>query len=203
MPTPLPQLQSYKNVEKLFQRIKTAKQPEAFTHAFLYDTLGLKAVGDRPLIAFLRTLGFLDGSNHPTPEYSALKNDSEASRAIGRAIRRAYAPLFAADENAHKLDADKLRGLVAQVAGSDANNTAKIVGTLNALLRIANLSDTAAYPAPPPTSKVKTKENEDQDREELGALRTEFHYNFQIHLPANATEESYLNIFSALRKVFK
>jgi hypothetical protein len=30
----------------------------------------------------------------------------------------------------------------------------------------------------------------------------QFHYNIQVQLPANGTEETYLNIFSALRKVF-
>jgi hypothetical protein len=33
-----------------------------------------------------------------------------------------------------------------------------------------------------------------------GGIRPEFHYNIQIHLPSNATEETYLNIFNALRK---
>jgi hypothetical protein len=34
-------------------------------------------------------------------------------------------------------------------------------------------------------------------------LRPEFHYNIQIHLPGNGTEETYLNIFNALRRTFK
>jgi hypothetical protein len=34
-------------------------------------------------------------------------------------------------------------------------------------------------------------------------LRPEFHYNINVHLPANGTEDVYLNIFNALRKAFQ
>ena len=199
MPTSLPYLPSYKNVAKLFERIREAKQPDAFTQKFLYETIGLKSLGDRPLIPLLRTLGFVDGAGKPTPEYAALKNQSEASRAIARAIRRAYAPLFEANESAHELPSDQLRGLVAQVAGSDADMTGKIVGTLNALLKLADFSMLEKVPEP------ETKQEEDgaEKAKPLAGLRSEFHYNIQIHLPANSTEETYLNIFNALRKVFK
>jgi hypothetical protein len=196
----LPMLQTYKNVEGLFKRIQSAKQPEAFTHNFLYETLGLRSVGDRPLISFLRTLGFLDAANKPTPEYGKLKNEAEASKAIGRAVKRAYAPLFAANEKAHKLPQDQLRGLIAQVAGSDASTTGKIMGTLNALLKLAEFEDASQGLPMKPEVDEKPK---DKMEEETGSIKTEFHYNLQIHLPANATEESYLNIFNALRKVFK
>lgn len=198
----LPYLPSYKNVEKLFQRIAAAKQPEAFTHKFLQETIGLKSVGDRPLISLLRTLGFLDASNKPTAAYAALRNPAQAKRAIAIGVRKAYEPLFAADENAHELSADTLKGLVAQVAGTDAGLTTKIVGTFNSLVRLADFSETpeseeaAVAGTPPPPAPPAAPEVP-------GRLRTDFHYNIQIHLPANATEETYLNIFNALRKVFQ
>lgn len=198
----LPYLASYKNVEKLFQRIAAAKQPEAFTHKFLQETIGLKSVGDRPLISLLRTLGFLDASNKPTAAYAALRNPTQVKRALVTAIRKAFDPLFAADENAHKLSADTLKGLVAQVAGTDAGLTTKIVGTFNSLVRLADFSETpeseeagVAGTPPPPAPPAAP--------EATARLRTDFHYNIQIHLPANASEETYLNIFNALRKVFQ
>jgi hypothetical protein len=41
------------------------------------------------------------------------------------------------------------------------------------------------------------------DPSRIGSLRPDFHYNLKIHLPANGSEEVYLNIFNALRKVFQ
>jgi hypothetical protein len=203
MASTLPVLESCKNVEKLFRSIQAAKRPEAFTHKFLYETLGLKSIADRPLVAFLRTLGFLDAANKPTAEYAALKNEAEAKRAVARAVRRAYAPLFAANEKAHQLPGDQLRGLVAQVAGSDANTTAKIAGALNTLLKLADFSEPEVAPPKGAPEEKGIEETGEEAPAKPGSLRPEFHYNIQVHLPANATEETYLNIFNALRRVFR
>ncbi len=200
----LPYLPSYKNVEELFKKISAAKQPDAFTTRFLSDTIGLKASGDRPLISLLKALGFLDQTGRPTKEYASLKNPIEAKRTIGVAIKRAYAPLFAANENTHLLGAQELRGLIAQVAGTEAGITSKIAGTFNSLIKLAEFS---ALPVEPPREEEpppEIPEERPQDKTKpFGALRPEFHYNIQVHLPANAPEETYLNIFNALRKAFR
>jgi hypothetical protein len=200
----LPYLTSYKNVGKLFDGIVAAKQPDSFTHQFLSETLGIKSTGDRSLIPMLRTLGFIDAANRPTAAYGALKNSARRRTAIAEAIRRAYAPLFEAHEQANMLPNEELRGLVAQLAGSDDNMTSKIVGTFNALKAHGDFNSAA-----PPTEITKETEPEETDEESTEpphkkrkGFDPQFHYNIQVQLPANGTEETYLNIFSALRKVF-
>lgn len=206
----LPYLASYKNVEKMFKAIDAAKRPESITTRILADTFGLKSVGDRQLIPMLRTLGFLDQSNKPTADYDLLKNPAQAPFAIAGGVRRAYAPLFEANENAHTLSGEALRGLISQVAGADKGIASKIAGTFSAFAKLGNF---AVRPA--------DSEGEDEDEEEDGkeeeeevtekrkkgkggaGLRPEFHYNIQIHLPDNGTESTYLNIFNAIRKTFK
>jgi hypothetical protein len=201
MPADLPYLPTYKNVGKLFEKIAAAKTPDTFTHPFLYETLGLKSVGDRPLIPLLKSLGFLDQSGKPTAQYHLLKNKSTSGRAIAEAVRSAYEPLFAANENAHRLTPDELKGLVAQVSGADTKMTAKICGTLNGLIKLADFSPSAAE------GNGGSDEEEESSAQEGTApatgLRPEFHYNIQIHLPGNGTEETYLNIFNAVRRAFK
>jgi hypothetical protein len=156
-------------------------------------------------------LGFLDQSGAPTQSYRSLKDGESAKAAIGTAVRRAYAPLFAADENSHKLPLEKLKGLIAQVAGTDDAMTARIASTFTALAKLGNFDLSA--------------ENDDTKRDGAGGMPTEeqetdkqsaggggsvrrqmqssFHYNIQVHLPSNGTEEVYLNIFNALRKTFQ
>lgn len=203
----LPYLSSYKNVDELFQKILAAKQPDIFTTRFLGETLGLKSSGDRQFIALLKTLGFIDSGGRPTSEYSALKNPAEAAKAVGRGIRRAYEPLFAANEKAHDLQGSELSGLIAQVAGTDSGVTSKIAGTFRALIKNANFE---ALNIPDDLSEEKKQEGRASPVDDLpkvvqnfGTLRPEFHYNIQIHLPSNASEETYLNIFNSLRKAFK
>lgn len=208
MPTPLPYLPSNKNLETLFSKIQSAKVPNKFTHSFLQTTIGLKGTNDRPFIPLLRTLGFIDQSGTPTPAYRLLKNKDTAKAAIAQAVRTAYGPLFEADENAHAHSGEKLKGLVAQVAGTDEDMTARIVSTFNALAKLGDFSA--------PGQKLEQREDqgegEEKDRKEGEGqgegrggkpLRPEFHYNIQVHLPSNATEEVYLNIFNALRRAFQ
>jgi hypothetical protein len=203
----LPYLPSYKNVGRLFEKIKAAKVPEAFTYKFLYDTIGLKSVGDRALISLLKQLGFLDNGGKPTSRYAALKNDNIAGIEISRGMREAFKPLFDANENAHLLPPSELKGLVAQVSGADTGTTAKIIGTFRSLLSVADFeSDTTLREE---EKKKDTGMEESEVVPELPSsgiaqgLRPEFHYNLQIHLPSNGTEETYMNIFNAIRKVFK
>lgn len=204
MATSLPYLASNKNIETLFSSILSAKVPDRFTQDFLQNTIGLKGSNDRQVIPLLRTLNFLDQSGSPTPSYRLLKSKETARTAIAEGIRHAYAPLFGANEEANTLPNDKLKGLVAQVAGTDTDMTSRIVLTLSALIKQADFSK---------SSKPKHIDEEDleQGKEEFQQktgpaakpMRPEFHYNIQIHLPNNASEEVYLNIFNALRKTFQ
>lgn len=197
----LPYLPSYKNVETLFSKIAAAKQPDAFTTRYLADTLGIKSAGDRALITLLKALGFLDAAGGPTAAYGHLKNPKLAKAAIAKAVRSAYAPLFAANENAHQLTSQDQNGLIAQVAGTDSGITGKISGTFRALAKLADFGAEV--------SEIEKKDGgEETDGEaevktRARRLSPEFHYNIQIHLPTNATEETYLNIFNALRKAFQ
>lgn len=203
MARPLPYVASNKNLESLFAKIASAKIPDKFTHSFLQQTIGLKGTNERAYIPLLRTLGFLDASGTPTAAYRQLKNSSTAKVAIASGIRSAYAPLFASDESGHALSPEKLKGLIAQVAGTDEGMTMRIASTFSSLAKIADFS----VPEESQGSEEIPNQEQDSGQEKIKnlskGLRTEFHYNIQVHLPANGTEEVYLNIFNALRKVFQ
>lgn len=202
MAVSLPYLVAYKNIPTLFDKINSAKIPESgFTHNFLQTTIGLKSTNDRALIPLLRNLGFLDQSNFPTASYRLLKGDKRKA-ALADGVRRAYAPLFDADQAANRLTGEKLKSLVAQVAGTDADLTGRISGTFLALVNSADFESATVQ-----DEQKKPEENSDKRQEPAPdrptGLRTEFHYNIQIHLPSNGTEETYLNIFNAIRKTFQ
>jgi hypothetical protein len=205
MAVQLPYLSSYKNVPTLFEKIGTAKVPDSFTHGFLQNTIGLKATNDRQLIPFLRHLGFIDAGNKPTPQYNLLKGSEIQRRAaIAEGIRNAYRPLFVADEEADTHTGERLRNLISQVAGTDDDMTARIATTFAAVAKLGNFKAIVANEEP---KKEPARDNTDEgdDRSTAGrkGLRTEFHYNIQIVLPSNGTEEVYLHIFNAIRKTFR
>jgi hypothetical protein len=217
MAVALPYLVTSRNVAPLFAKISAAKVPDAFSQPFLYQTIGFKSNNDRALIPLLRSLGFIDASGKPTSAYSQLKNPKLAGRAIAKGIKTAYEPLFEANEDAQELSTDDLKGLVAQVAGTEQETTRRIVSTFQALTGLADFTAED-------DTEVKGDEVDGENEEEVpekkialkkaaqpvphidpvsgSPLRPEFHYNIQVHLPSNATEETYLAIFNSLRRAF-
>jgi hypothetical protein len=207
MPVQLPYLSSYKNVATLFDKIASARVPDTFNQNFLQDIIGLKSTNDRPLIPFLRNLGFIDAANKPTQKYNLLKgSENQRKAAIAEGLRLAYRPLFDANEQAYTHTGEKLRSLVGQVAGTDEDMTGRIANTFAA---VAKLGDFKAEAPKEEKKKDASGQNPEGDREETHTigrpkgLRTEFHYNIQVVLPSNGTEEVYLNIFNAIRKTFQ
>ncbi|MDA9533157.1 DUF5343 domain-containing protein [Bradyrhizobium sp. CCBAU 25338] len=202
----LPYVVSYKNLPTLFEKINSAKIPEqGFTYNFLLTTIGLKSTNDRAYIPLLRHLGFLDQSNIPTPNYRLLKGEKRKA-ALADGIRRAYSALFDADQDANKLNGEKLRSLVAQVAGTDADLTGRIAGTFASLVNLADFETNGPADEKRAEEKADTGDlppETDGNRPKPKGLRTEFHYNIQVQLPSNGTEETYLNIFNAIRKTFQ
>lgn len=207
MAVELPYLGSYKNVAALFEKIKTAKVPDpALTTRYLAETFGFKSTSDRALITFLKTLGFLESSGKPTKEYSLLKNDKTAGDVIAAAVRAAYAPLFAADEKANELQGEALKGLVAQVAGTEDGTTQKIAGTFRAICALGDFRAKESLDIETEDQGNGGSDEESDSKSEKsrkGGLRPDFHYNIQVHLPTNGTEETYMHIFNAIRNVFK
>ena len=198
----LPYLPSYKNVGKLFEKINTAQRPDTFTHEYLRETIGLKGTNDRPLISFLRSLNFLDSANRPTASYDLLKNSATAKAAIADGVRSAYAPLFKANEKANELAPEALKGLISQVTGADKDMVDRIAGTFSAIAKHSNFAAQTPQSKDPIKKTLEKIEDNDDDVRKVG-LRPDFHYNIQIHLPGNGTEETYLNIFNAVRRIFK
>jgi hypothetical protein len=209
MPASLPYLASNKNVGELFTRIASAAIPPKFTNEFLQTTIGLKGTNDRQMIPLLRNMGFIDQSNTPTPSYSLLKAKDKQKTAIADGITNAYAPLFAADEGASELSGDNLKSLIAQIAGTDDDMTARIANSFAALVKQGDFK--AKLPVKDAEGEKAKKENgqstnsieDDPNKGRLSGLRAEFQYVLQVQLPSNGTEETYLNIFNAIRKTFQ
>jgi hypothetical protein len=205
MAVSLPYLVSYRNVPTLFDKIASAKVPETFNRDFLTTTIGLKGSNDRALIPRLRTMGFIDQSGVPTPKYRLLKSDKRRAVAAD-GIRAAYRPLFDAQEDAHTLTGEKLKGLVAQIAGTDDDLTGRIANTFQALVKVGDFDQKSEFGEEPKERKEERSLADQEEREHLPRLkgfRPEFNYDIHIHLPSNGSEETYMNIFNALRKTFQ
>ncbi|WP_346296155.1 DUF5343 domain-containing protein [Rhodopseudomonas sp. P1] len=208
MPVSLPYLASNKNVDALFTRIASAAVPPKFNREFLETTVGLKSTNDRQMIPLMRNLGFLDQANTPTATYPLLKG-ADRKRALADGIRKAYEPLFKADEGVWELQGDSLKRLIAQIAGTDDDATGRIAATFSSLTRAGDFKAKPTLQGETKIAKDETKgeahhpKDDRASRNRVDGLRTEFQYVIQVQLPSNGTEETYLNIFNAIRKTFQ
>ncbi len=115
--------------------------------------------------------------------------------------------LYAANESAHELPPDQLKGLVAQVSGTEEAMTKIIAMTFTSLAKLADFSGADEVEEP---DKGEQKYSATSDVPPATPYATapptpakfqpEFRFNVEVHLPSNGTEETYLNIFNALRK---
>jgi hypothetical protein len=108
----------------------------------------------------------------------------------------------------------RLRHRFSCAESADKGIASKIAGTFNSLVKLADFT-ARADPAPENADESEDEEDDEDEEQEnttdkrrkikgsKGGLRPEFHYNIQVHLPDNASEETYLSIFNAIRKIFK
>ena len=204
----LPYTPAYGKIATLLDKIAKAKIPDAVTVKYLSQSLGLKSTNDRNLIPFLKKLGFIDASGKPTGEYAKLKgNRSTVGAAIAASIKNAYSALYDANEKAHELPSEELKGLIAQVSGAEDSLIKFIVGSFQNLVKLADFSASASPDEEEdtdqgenPNDKSKSKEQKEDTERQRNTFKPDFRFNIEIHLPSNGTEETYLAIFNALRK---
>ena len=200
----LPYTPAYGKIGQLFEKIGKAKIPDAFTVKYLALSLGLKSTNDRNLIPLLKKLNFIDPSGKPTNQFAKLKGDkTTVGRAIAQAIKHAYAPLYEANENAHVLPSDELKGLIAQVSGAEDSVIVVIVGTFKNLVKVADFTESTQSESEEEESTEGKGKGEDEEllaNRNRSEFKPDFKFNIEIHLPSNGTEDTYLAIFNALRK---
>lgn len=200
--TSLPYLNAYGNISKVLERIRTAATPERFTQDFLSTKLGLTGGGARPLIPFLKRIGFLSSDGSPTELYTRFRNASEAGRAAAAALRKGYSMLYEMNEYAHELSDANLRGLIVQATGLDAtaNSVRAIAHSFNALKAVADFGATGEVES----TDVPVETDVTSSSVPLGTAQipsgVNLGYTINLHLPATSDVAVFNAVFRSLRE---
>jgi hypothetical protein len=135
-----PYMNGYGYITTVLDKIKSAPTPPRFTNDFLYTKLGVTSNSARPVVSFLKRIGFLDQGGTPSERYKEFRNASYSGSAAAAGLKQGFASLYASNEYAHDLGPSDLEGLVLQVTGLDrSNQTVKaIIGSFNALKAFAD-----------------------------------------------------------------
>lgn len=197
----LPFMTGYGRIKTALEKIQTAATPERFTQEYLADTLGMKGGSARPVIPYLKRVGFLGTDGAPTEIYKEFRNDSKRGSAAARALRKGYNPLFEMNEKAHELSDNELKGLIVQAtgAGKGTSTVKAIVGSFKALKAFAS------FKVLPEGTDAKEEQVEDeavreQERDSAGAESIRLSYTINLNLPATSDIMVFNAIFRSLKE---
>ena len=193
-----PYVDAYGQLKELFGKIKEASVPPKFTLDFLSTVLKLKSSSYRPMIPFLKRMGFVDQANVPTKVYSEYRDEYKSKIIMAQQIRSAYNKLYNAHTYAHKLKKEEVTSKLHSLLGTSKEDKTivKVASTFMELCKLAdfegelkNIIDTEqkndGVPLPP-SSEIPTK---------LGIS-----YTINLNLPATTDVEVFNSIFKALKE---
>jgi Family of unknown function (DUF5343) len=199
----LPYVTAYGNITKALDKIKTAATPDRFSQDFLEKTLGMTGGGNRPVLPFLKRTGFLNQDGTPTELYKEFRNPDRSGGAAAQALKVGYGPLYQMDEKVHTRDSGKLKNLVVQATGMDADSSSvrSIAKSFEALKAFAKFN---ASPAVDPGDETQDGGEEDEAQSNHGGgdgrAALNLGYTINLNLPATSDAGVYNAIFRSLRE---
>lgn len=199
----IPYMGAYSTITKVLAKMKSAATPPRFTQDYLATTLGFKGGTPRPVVAFLKRVGFLGTDGVPTDLYKRFRNQGESGRAAAEGLRKGYAPLYEVNEYIHDADDETLKGVIVQVTGSDQDSSTvrAIVGSFKALRSFAsfNGADPESEKDPVPVELVKSPA-EPHSAHSAAPARLGLSYTINLNLPATSDIAVFDAIFKSLKQ---
>lgn len=200
-------------IQKIFEKIQQAQEPERYTQDFQGTVLGYGSGSARAFIPFLKRMGFLESDGKPTNLYRKFRNADTAGWAMAQAIRHGYKALYQRNEYAHDLTDDKLKNLVVEITGKakSAGSVAAIAGSFKACKNFAEFSQTVELKQEEDSSGAESPANETSSYEKpIGLLPPfarqgqqvgmSFGYTINLNLPDTDDPKVFNAIFSALKE---
>ena len=207
MPNNPPYMSSPGNIAKVLNKIAEAATPDRFTQDFLQTKLAMSGGGARPLIPFLKRIGFLSNDGRPTSLYKRYRNPDQSGAAIAEALRHGYRDIYQINEYAHELSDAKLKGVVTQATGlaPDSRVVQLIVSSFNQLKSFADFDAAPAVEEPseqyrssfPPIQGGSDVSPPSGSKQPVGMNLA---YTINLNLPATSDITVFNAIFSSLRE---
>lgn len=194
-----PYVNAYGQLRELFAKIKEASVPPKFTQDFVSTVLSLKSSSYRPMIPFLKKLGFLDQANVPTKVYSDFRDESKSKVIMAQQIRIAYSQLYAAHTYAHKLKKEEVISKLCSVLGTSKEDVtvALVAATFLELCKLASFEEEIQEPL---TSEQKETIKGGPLVQPQSLAKLGISYTINLNLPATTDIEVFNAIFKALKE---
>ena len=193
-----------KNVKDIFSALLNAQAPDNFTQKFLYD-LGFTSVNDRPFIAVLKGLRFIDESGVPTQRYYDYLDEENSKRILAQGIREAYEDLFSVNQRAYEMSGEQVRGKFKSLLRGKKSDSVwqKMAMTFTTLCSLADFTGIPKSMEKEKQEKVDPKtERVQEGQKETDPTHGEIalKYSINIELPNTRDKLVYDAIFKSIRE---
>src|SRR5436309_1706509 len=119
----LPYVTATGNVEKALLGIKAAATPNSVTQDFVKTILKIPGGSGNQMASYLKKIGFVNVDGSPSEIYTKFRNNASMGDAAADALKAGYSVLKSRNEYWYALDDDKLRGLIIEETGEEANSS--------------------------------------------------------------------------------
>lgn len=200
--TNMPYMTVSGTLAKILEKIKTAATPENFNQDFLATTLGFKGGNYRTFIPWAKKIGLINSDGTPSAIYKQYRNPSTSKTSLGEALKKGYSVMYAKDENCHKLDKAKLKGIMMEITG-ESHDSSTLNFMVNTFWNAKELSEFGNSPqADKKEEKDEDSETSDTNNSSNGEEKIKLGLNYTINLVLPKTDDPaiYNAIFKSLRE---
>ncbi len=199
-----PYVNAYGQLKELFKKIQEASVPTKFSQDFMSTVLGLKSSSYRPMIPFLKRLGFLDQANVPTKEYSQFRDTEKSRFVMAEQVRKSYPDIYKAHGYAHKLNKEEVISKLSTVLGTSKDDKVLPI-VASTFLELVKLSDfegeaPAELGTDEGTGSPILPEEGKRIAQPTGLPRLGISYTINLNLPATTDSKVFEAIFKALKE---
>ncbi|MHC4661480.1 MAG: DUF5343 domain-containing protein [Planctomycetota bacterium] len=198
MSAKLPYVVQPGTIKNIFEKIKSAKTPERFTHDFLSTKLGFKGGNAKQFIPLAKKMKFLSSDGKTTDLYSKFRNSATTGAAMAEGTRNAYGEVFERNEYANDLSDPDFKGLVIEITGLDKSDrvTQLTCQTFNVLRKLADFEKKSSNGVNETKMPAPDKPKGKLPLEDLGLNLS---YSINLVLPKTDDPAVFNAIFRALR----
>ena len=203
----LPYVTAPGNIEKALQGIRKAATPSRVSQDFVKTILKIPGGSGDQMTSYLKKLGFANPDGTPSEIYTRFRNLATSGSAAAEALKVAYAPLYKRNEYMHELSDEKLRGLIIEETGHEADSSiAKFVfASIKAVKKFAEWgkggTEVKHEKHPPPVMTVPPDSSQaghpDGQPSKLGLNLS---YTINLNLPATSDIAVFNAIFKSLKE---
>ena len=188
------------SVIRFLERIPGSGVPEKVTLKYL-PSVGFKSTNHRPIIRFLKTLGFLDTTGVPTQVWRDYRNKKNGPTVLAAAIRQAYSDLFNVYPDAERQDTEAIHNFFASNSDLAEGTLLLAVRLFGALCAKADFGTELALPEPAAPEAPQTgAQTPPLPIAPTPAGQPSVNINIELHLPPTDDASVYDKLFAAMKK---